>query len=53
MAVAELLGKFVFEVENEMPYDEFADWLAWMRLKRELQDKENKRQESRNKRRRS
>ncbi len=53
MAVAELLGKFVFEIEDEMPYDEFADWLAWLRLKREIRDKEIKWQESRNKGRRS
>lgn len=38
MFVAETLGKMVVEIEEEMSLDEFSDWLAWFRLKKERQD---------------
>lgn len=46
MSVAENLHMMVSEVEEEMSLDEFADWLAWMKLKREVQDKDNRRTKS-------
>ena len=46
MAVAELLGKMVAEIEEDMSLDEFSDWLAWMKFKREIQEKDNQRMKS-------
>ena len=36
--VAEQLGKFVYEVED-MPYDEFIEWLEYYKLKAEANKK--------------
>ena len=52
MAVAELLGKMAAEIEEDMSLDEFSDWLAWMKLKREVQEKDNRRMKSKANRRR-
>ena len=46
MAVAELLGKMAAEIEEEMSLDEFSDWRAWMKFKREVQEKDNRRMKS-------
>jgi len=37
--VAEHLGMMAWEVETEMPTEEFYSWLAWMEYKNQMEKK--------------
>jgi hypothetical protein len=39
MYVAEQLGKYLWEVKQEMPPDEFAKWLAYFKIKNSYEKK--------------
>lgn len=47
--LAEKLGKYAFEVEQEMPLDEMVGWIAYFELKNEMEEKEAKRRRSKSK----
>jgi len=44
--VAEHLGMMVWQVEEEMPIDEFFQWLAFLSYKRDLEEKAIKKAKS-------
>lgn len=40
MFIAEKLGKYKWEIEEEMDLDEFSYWLAWFSYKNEEEQKQ-------------
>lgn len=47
MVVAEMLGKFEWEVLEQMPPDEFARWIAYLKIMNERAEREQRRSSGR------
>ena len=50
MILAEKLGKFAYEIEEECSFDELARWMAWFEYKEELEARERRKAAAKSKR---